>query len=116
MEFAGICLMTKDVKRLSEFYKIILKTTSDCEDEIHQEIITKGASLAILKCEDTSPMGNSNMCMAFTVENVDHEFDRLIKLGIKIIDPPTTRYWGTRNIKFSDPDGNIVVFRSFPHI
>ena len=114
MIFSGVCLLTKDVRRLSTFYKSILKTTSDCDDEIHQEIITKGASLAILKYDDISITGNSNMSMAFTVDDVDTEFERLQKLGIEIIDLPTTRPWGARNMKFSDPDGNYIVFRSFP--
>ena len=43
MFFAGICLSTKEVKRLSDFYQKILQTTSDCDDEIHQEIHTQGA-------------------------------------------------------------------------
>lgn len=113
MIFSGICLITKDVRRLSAFYKSVLKTTSDCDDEIHQEIITKGASLAILKCDDNSITGNSNMSMAFTVDDIDTEYERLQKLGIEIIDPPTTRPWGARNMRFSDPDGNYIVFRSF---
>ena len=52
MIFAGICLMTKDVKKLADFYKEILQTVSDdSDDDIHQEIHTKGASFAILKNE-----------------------------------------------------------------
>ena len=114
MIFAGICLITKDVRRLSAFYKSILGTTSDCDDEIHQEIITEGAALAILKNDDIKIAGNSNMSMAFTVAAVDIEFERLQKLGVDIIDPPTTRSWGARNMRFLDPDGNYIVFRSFP--
>ena len=54
------------------------------------------------------------MSMAFTVDNVDDEFVRLTSLGIKIIDEPTMRPWGAKNMRFCDPDGNFVVFRSFP--
>ena len=32
----------------------------------------------------------------------------------KIIDEPTMRPWGAKNMRFCDPDGNFVVFRSFP--
>lgn len=114
MVFSGLCLITKDVKRLSDFYKMVLKTASDCDDEIHQEILTEGAALAILRCEDASKVGNANMSMAFTVDDVDEEFVRLQKLGVSIIDPPTIRSWGAKNMRFSDPDGNSIVFRSFP--
>ena len=54
------------------------------------------------------------MSMAFTVDDVDDEFVRLKSLGIKIIDEPTVRPWGAKNMRFCDPDGNFVVFRSFP--
>ncbi len=114
MVFAGICLITKDVIQLSNFYKMILMTTSDCDDEIHQEIMTSGASLAILRNEETSSTGNANMSMAFTVEDVDAEFVRLQSLGIPIVEPPTLRPWGAKNMRFYDPDGNSIVFRSFP--
>ncbi len=114
MIFAGICLYTKDVKRLSDFYQLVLQANTDCADEIHQEILTDGACLSILKCEDTAADGNRNMSMAFTVPDVDVEYCRLLKAGIEIIQPPTTRFWGARNMMFHDPDGNNIVFRSFP--
>lgn len=113
MVFAGIGLLTKDVRRLSEFYQKVLQTTSDCDDEIHQEILTQGAFLAILK-HDGAEGGNPNMTTAFTVDDVDSEFVRLKALGVEIIDEPTTQPWGARNMRFRDPDGNLVVFRCFP--
>ena len=79
--------MTKDVQRLSEFYQNILQTTSDCDDEVHQEIHTQGAFLAILKYDDAN--------------------------GVEILDEPTIRPWGAKNMRFCDPDGNYIVFRSF---
>ena len=113
MIFEGICLITNDVKRLSEFYQKVLQTTSDSDDDIHQEIKTRRAFLSILYC-DQATKGNPYMSMAFTVDDVDDEFVRLKRLGIKIIDEPTVRPWGAKNMRFCDPDGNFVVFRSFP--
>mgnify|MGYP003604846702 CR=1 FL=1 len=113
MIFAGICLMTEDVRKLADFYKEILQTASDYDDEIHQEIFTKGASFAILKNDGITQAGNSNMTMIFTVENVDEEYERLKKIGVKILDIPTIQPWGAKNMRFSDPDGNFVVFRTF---
>lgn len=113
MFFSGICLLTRDVRRLSDFYQRVLHTSSDCDDEIHQEIRTDGACLAILKCEEGGG-GNPNMSMAFTVGDVDREYLRLRELGVEILDEPADRPWGTRNMRFCDPDGNYIVFRSFP--
>ena len=113
MVFAGICLLTKDVRRLAEFYQKVLQTGSDCDSEIHQEIHTDGACFAILRCEESCG-GNPNMSMAFTVDDVDREYLRLRELGVEIPDEPTDRPWGARNMRFCDPDGNYIVFRSFP--
>jgi spore maturation protein CgeE len=48
------------------------------------------------------------------VEDVDVEYARLQKMGVDVIDPPTVRPWGAKNMSFRDPDGNLVIFRSFP--
>lgn len=113
MIFEEVCLITNDVLRLANFYKMILETTSDCEDTIHQKIITQGTALAIYNNGNVKETKNENMSMAFTVENVDDEYGRLQQLGVNIVEPPTTRPWGARNMLFTDPDGNTVVFRSF---
>lgn len=65
MEFAGICLATKDVRKLSAFYQAVLQTVSDCDGEIHQEIRTQGAALAILRDENAGICGNQKLRMAF---------------------------------------------------
>jgi predicted enzyme related to lactoylglutathione lyase len=110
--FAEVCLLTTNVPRLAEFYKMVLKTTSDCDDEVHQAIMTTGATLAIYNNGEVINSKNENMIIAFTVDNVDEEFERLQQLGVRIIESPTTRPWGARNMLFADPDGNHVVFRS----
>lgn len=113
MTLAEVCLLTNDVLRLSEFYKKVLNTTSDCDDAIHQLILTNGgAALTIYNDGTEKYNSNQNMCIAFTVENVDEEYERLKKLGVTVIEPPTTRPWGARNMHFCDPDGNHVYFRS----
>mgnify|MGYP002544193280 FL=1 len=113
MIFAEVGLMTMDVPRLSKFYREVLKTESDCDDDVHQEIRTNGAALTIYNDGSIRESANNNVILAFTVDNVDEEYDRLLQLHVKIIEPPTTRPWGARNMYFEDPDGNTVVFRSF---
>ena len=90
-----------------------MQTTSDCDSDIHQEIATQGTFLAILKGDNISESGNKNMSMAFTVDDVDKEYLRLIEMGIDIIDPSTVRPWGAKNMRFQDIEGNYIVFRSF---
>ncbi|MFT3951221.1 MAG: VOC family protein [Oscillospiraceae bacterium] len=124
MTFSGICLVTNNVRRLSAFYQTVLCAESDGDDEIHQNIHTQGASLAILKADgvtDAHTMefrsahtGNPNLALMITVDDCDAEFARLTALGIAVTDPPTVRPWGATNMRFRDPDGNFIVFRSFP--
>ena len=103
-----------DVPRLSKFYREVLKTESDCDDTVHQEIRTNGAALTIYNDGRNRESANHNVVLAFTVDNVDEEYERLLQLHVKITEPPTTSPWGARNMYFEDPDGNTVVFRSFP--
>ncbi len=114
MNLAEVCLLTKDVPGLAAFYKKILKTASDCEDDVHQAIKTDGALLTIYNNGEVSDNKNENLFLAFTVDDVEEEYKRLKGIGVKILEPPTTRPWGARNLIFEDPDGNRVAFRSFP--
>jgi predicted enzyme related to lactoylglutathione lyase len=113
MILAEVCLLTNNVLRLAEFYKAILNTTSDSDNDVHQEILTTGVTLTIYNDGKEKNNSNQNICIAFTVENVDDEYEKLKSLGVNIIEPPITRPWGARNMHFSDPDGNHVYFRSF---
>jgi len=114
MVLAEVCLLTNNVLKLAEFYKKVLNATSDCNDEIHQEIMVDGAALTIYNDGNEKNNLNQNMCIAFTVQNVDEEYEKLKRIEVDIIEPPTTRPWGARNMHFCDPDGNHVYFRSFP--
>lgn len=114
MIFAEVCLRTTNVPRLAEFYKKVLGVTSDCEDEVHQLLMSEGAKLSIYNDGKVREVKNENLFLAFTVDDVDDEFMNLQSLGVKILEPPTTRPWGARNMIFEDPDGNQVAFRCFP--
>lgn len=79
MFLAEVCLLTNDVLRLAEFYKVVLNTTSDCDDEAHQVILINGAGATLTIYNDGKEKNNSNqnICIAFTVEDVDFEYERL---------------------------------------
>ncbi|HEX3021903.1 MAG TPA: VOC family protein [Lachnospiraceae bacterium] len=114
MLLAEVSLLTNDVLALSGFYRKVLDTTSNSDDEIHQELKTEGVALTIYNDGTRKNNMNQNMCIAFTVEDVDKEYEKLLQLGVTVIEPPTTRPWGARNMHFCDPDGNHIYFRSFP--
>ena len=43
---------------------------------------------------------NQNICLAFTVDDIDREYEKVQTLGAEIIEPPTKRPWGAINMSF----------------
>lgn len=115
MFLAEVCLETNDVPRLAGFYRNILGIESEDKDEVHQSITMKPVVMTVYNDGTKKNNQNHNISIAFTVDDVDAEYERLIELGVAIIDPPTTRPWGARNMHFCDPDGNHVYFRTLLH-
>ncbi|OPJ56161.1 VOC family protein [Clostridium oryzae] len=114
MKLGEVCLETNDVIKIADFYRKILKISSECKDEIHQTIITEGTTLTVYNNGSIKNNQNQNISLAFTVDDVDEEYIRLLSLGVNIINKPKVQPWGARNMHFCDPDGNHVYFRSFP--
>lgn len=111
MKIGEVALMTRDVVRLAGFYKWLLGAQNDSNDPWHQVILAEETMLTVCFDENASS-GEGRICMAFTVEDVDAEYDRLRKYGAEIADVPTARPWGMKNMSFFDPDGNRVYLRS----
>ena len=114
MILSEVGLLTENVVRLADFYKSILEIDNGSNDPVHQFIISEGTALTIYNDGTEKNNQNQNICLAFTVDDVDGEFEKLKRLGTTIIEVPTTRPWGARNMHFLDPDGNHIYFRSFP--
>lgn len=114
MNLGEVCLETNDVIKMADFYRKIFNISSDCKDEVHQFIITEGTTLTVYNNGEVKNNENQNISIAFTVDDVDEEYKRLLKLGINIIDVPKLQPWGAKNMHFCDPDGNHIYFRSLP--
>ena len=114
MTIGEVCLMTNDVPRLAAFYKQLLGVENGSNDETHQFIISEGTALTVYNDGTVKNNRNQNICLAFTVDDIDREYEKILALGAKIIEPPTKRPWGAVNMSFYDPDNNMVFFRSFP--
>lgn len=114
MKVGEVCFMISDVIRLSEFYKTLLVVENGSSDPVHQEILTEETSLTIYNDGLIRNVNPHNICIAFTVNDVDMEYERLKNMGVEIVDPPTMRPWGAKNMSFLDPDHNLITFRSFP--
>ncbi len=114
MNLGEVCIETNDVVKISDFYREILNISSDCKDAVHQFIITEGTTLTVYNNGKQKNNHNENISLAFTVDDVDEEYKRLLDLGIHIIDAPKLQPWGAKNMHFCDPDGNHIYFRSLP--
>ena len=83
-------------------------------DETHQFVLAEETALTVYNDGTQKNNQNQNICLAFTVDDMDKAYKKLLSLGVRIIEPPAKRTWGTINMSFYDPDNNIVYLRSFP--
>ena len=111
------CLITKDVKKLADFYARVLQVKPQWSGDSYVEFPTGAGVLALFAADaqekyipgSATPAQNRSSILEFRVKDLDREFARLRDL-VKWVKGPTTQPWGTRSICFRDPDGNLVDF------
>lgn len=79
MIIGEVCFHTNDVVKLAEFYRWLLKIKDYSIDETHQFIINKGTVLSIFNDGLPRANNNQNISLAFTVDDIDEEYDRLVE-------------------------------------
>jgi catechol 2,3-dioxygenase-like lactoylglutathione lyase family enzyme len=117
MRFNGICLVTSDMPRLRGFYTNVLQVEAEGDDTFTM-LSTQGAALSLFTEEGMESMASGSMqnsgcgryTLEFEVEDIDREYERLKKMDITFVKPPTTQTWGRRSAWFRDPEGNIINF------
>lgn len=116
-KISGICLVSRDVLKLREFYQAVLQVEAEGNAEFTWFTLN-GIVLSIYfwqGMENLAPgsmadAGTGRCLLEFEVDDVDAEHQRLVALNIPIVKPPTTQPWGLRSVWLRDPDGNIVNF------
>jgi len=120
-QLAGICLLTREVKRLRDFYGAVLERTPEEDGETYVSFSTGSQVLlsiyAFSEMEKWTPefledKVSGRASLEFAVDDADVEYRRLIDIGAHIVRPPTTYPWGLRAVWFTDPDGNLVTFHA----
>ena len=114
MKIGEVCLLTNDVPRLAALYRQLLGAEGSSSDEIHQFILAEETALTVYNDGTDKNNQNQNICLAFTVDDMDKAYEKVLSLGARIIEPAIKRPWGAINMSFYDPDNNIVYLRSFP--
>ncbi|HEY9075304.1 MAG TPA: VOC family protein [Anaerolineaceae bacterium] len=115
--FNGICLITRDLPRLRSFYQELLQNAGD-GDDVNYVFSLDGGEITLFTWDGMERMAPGSMSAAghggFTleieVEDVDLEYDMLLKRGVPVVKPPQTYPWGRRSVWFRDPDSNIINF------
>ncbi|NLE80636.1 MAG: glyoxalase [Rhodococcus sp.] len=63
--------------------------------------------LATFKPESIAGAAGQGMLIAFVVDDLDAEFDRISAAGATVITEPETEPWGERYCQFADPNGLV---------
>ena len=111
MNIGEVCLLTNDVRKVADFYKKLLGVDNCSDDDLHQHIISEETTLTVYNDGTVKNNQNQNICLAFTVDDIENEYRKLQALGVRIIEPSTKRPWGAVNMSFYDPDNNVIYFR-----
>ena len=117
MKHKYFSIITKDVKKLSEFYKVILpaetKGINDLENYVEfyiDDFIVCVENVKSVESRSGASFTAGSVMIEFLVDNVDGEYSRLKQLGVEPFAEPFDNPWGTRSFYFNDPDGNLVCF------
>lgn len=114
MKIGEVCLQTNDVIKLANFYKQLFEIENNSNDETHQFLIEEETTLSIYNDGTSKNNLNQNISLAFTVDDIEKAYKKVLDLGVEIIEKPTVRPWGATNMSFYDPDRNVIYLRSFP--
>lgn len=113
MKLGEVCLLTGDVRRLADFYRKLMDIEETSDDPVHQFITAQEPMLTIYHDGLEHNAALSPVSLAFTVEDIHAVYQKLLALKAEIVQPPMKQPWGTINLAFRDPDGNLVYLRQF---
>ena len=102
MKIGEVSLLTNDVVKMADFYKKLLETDNGSNDEVHQTLIGEETMLTIYNDGSEKNNRNRNICLAFTVDDIEKAYHRVVSLGAQIIEPPESEM------------GHIQLFESVP--
>ena len=109
-----VCLLTENVERLSAFYIRLLGLGDAGNDPVHRTLMAGETALTVYREPGYRACGGQSIVLAFTVADVDAAYSQLLERNAVVLEPPTDRPWGARNLCVLDADGNRVYLRSYP--
>ncbi len=91
-----------------KLYKDLLGLPVAEENENFIMFDTKGSRLALHRLTKASPISRSTVEVHLEVTDVDEVYESLKSRGVKFVEPPANRPWGTRSAGLKDPEGYFV--------
>jgi len=118
MKLTHSCIITENVKKLSDFYQEVLQIKPQAYGDDYVEFPTDCGVLSLfgfkaheeLAKGSVKPASNGCLELEFNVDNVNDEYTRLQQFDVEIVKPLTTQPWGNCSFYFRDPDGNLINF------
>ena len=111
-------LFVSDLERSVRFYRDVIGLPFRFANQGYAEFATEGAKFSLYARSGlpeligrASPAGEIPWPqgeVAFFVDDVDSEHERLVQAGVCVLAPPIDRPWGERTLHVADPDGNVV--------
>jgi catechol 2,3-dioxygenase-like lactoylglutathione lyase family enzyme len=77
-------------------------------DDVGFNVIFLRVGLASFKPASHAAAVTGGLLIAFVVDAIDDEYDRLRRAGVPIVTPLETEPWGERYFQMSDPNGVII--------
>lgn len=106
----------ESLERSVDFYRDVIGLEVRVEGDGYIEFAVENMKFSLFERAKLPELigrkGGSPPCgeIAFVVDDVDAEAERLRADGVEILSGPIERPWGQRTLHFADPDGNVVEF------
>ena len=111
MKLLGFYILSKNIITMVDFYKTILRAEVESEGNHFNINLPDGkGGFVIWDNGDVTDTINEKMIMWFSVDDVDKEYEMLLKMNVTILEPPVNNPYGARHMVFCDPDGNRIRF------
>jgi lactoylglutathione lyase len=112
-----VILYVRDLARSVAFYRDVVGLPHKFTDSGYAEFATAGTKFALFdraalpdligrEVDGAGPWGE----VAFLVDDVDAQAERIRGAGVPILSGPTDRPWGQRTLHFLDPEDHVLEF------
>jgi lactoylglutathione lyase len=112
-----VILYVRDLDKSISFYRDVIGLPFKFTESGYAEFATQGTKFALFERTSLPQLigrdggeCDATMEVAFLVDDVDAEAERLRAAGVAELTGPVDRPWGQRTFHFLDPDGHVVEF------